>query len=115
MFEGEWDWFWLSRVIPLSDIRRYPNLPWNKGGLSYNPTLTVDDIESLSDIDGQWNWTEISRRVPIIDVYRYPNLKWNRDRLSRNKNIRISDLIAWHEIPPSIYKRWQYPTDVVIV
>ena len=115
MFEGEWDWFWLSRVIPLSDIRRYPNLPWDKEGLSENSTLTVDDIESLSDIDGQWNWTEISRRVPIIDVYTHPDLTWNRDRLSRNKNIRIGDLIAWHEIVPSIYRRWQYPTDVVIV
>ena len=115
MFEGKWDWTELSRVVPLVDVRRYPHLPWDKKGLSRNPTLTIDDIQSLSDIDGQWNWTEISRRVPIIDVYRYPNLKWNRDRLSRNKNIRIGDLIAWHEIVPSIYRRWQYPTDVVIV
>ena len=115
MFEGEWDWFWLSRVIPLSDIRRYPDLPWDKEGLSSNPTLTISDIQSLHIKDGQWNWIEISRRVPIIYVYMYPDLMWNRDSLSINKNIRVSDLIAWHEIPPSIYKRWQYPTDIVIV
>ena len=162
MFEGEWDWFWLSSVIPLSDIRISPDLPWNKEGLSENSTLTVDDIESLSEIDGDWDWYEISgrvslsivrdnlhlpwngglsqnptltiddiqslpdidwnwdwngiqTRVPIIDVYTHPNLMWNRSGLSMNKNIRVSDLIAWHEITPSIYRRWQYPTDVVIV
>ena len=163
MFEGKWNWFWLSRVIPLVDIRRYPDLPWSKEGLSHNPTLTVDDIQSLKikngkwdwyeismrmslvdvrknpdlpwdkdglsqnptltidDIqslsikDGKWDWINIQSRVPIIDVYTHPNLTWNRGRLSANKNIRISDLIAWHEIPPSIYKRWQYPTDIVRV
>ena len=47
MFEGEWDWFELSSVIPLVDVRRYPDLPWDKTGLSQNPTLTIDDIEHL--------------------------------------------------------------------
>ena len=115
MFEGNWNWLALSSVVPLVEVRRYPHLSWDKEGLSYNPTLTVDDIQSLSDIDGQWNWTEISRRVPIIDVYRYPDLTWNRSELSKNKDIRVSDLIAWQEIPPSIYRRWQYPTNVTIV
>ena len=115
MFEGEWDWIWLSTVVPLSDIRKYPNLPWSKSGLSHNPTLTVSDIQSLSEIKGEWDWDAISGKIPIIDVYTYSNLMWNRDGLSRNKDIRVSDLIAWHEILPSIYKRWQYPTDVVIV
>ena len=52
MFEGNWNWSELSRVIPLVDIRRYPHLPWNKEGLSRNSTLTVDDIESLQDKNG---------------------------------------------------------------
>ena len=115
MFEGEWDWIELSRVVPLVDVRRYPDLPWNKKGLSQNPTLTIDDIQSLSEIDGQWNWHAISSKIPITYVYTHLNLMWNRDRLSRNKDIRVSDLIAWRELPPSIYKRWQYPSDVVIV
>ena len=102
-------------MISLSEVRKYPNLPWDKGGLSWNPTLTVHDIQSLHVKNGQWNWTGISDRIPIIDVYMHPNLKWNRDGLSSNKDIRVSDLIAWQEIEPSIYKRWQYPTDVVIV
>ena len=54
-------------------------------------------------------------RVPIIDVYTHPDLTWNRSELSMNEDIRVGDLIAWHEIVPSIYRRWQYPTDVVIV
>ena len=115
MFEGKWNWFWLSRVIPLVDIRRYPDLPWSKEGLSHNPTLTVDDIQSLPEIDWDWDWNGIQTRVPIVDVYTHPNLMWNRSGLSMNKDIRVSDLIAWQEIPPSIYRRWQYPTNVTIV
>ena len=115
MFEGKWDWIELSRVVPLVDVRKYPGLPWRKEGLSSNPTLTVDDIQSLSEIDGQWDWNEISSKIPITYVYTHLNLMWNRDRLSRNKDIRVGDLIAWRELPPSIYKRWQYPSDVVIV
>ena len=102
-------------TIPLVDVRENPDLPWNRDGLSPNPTLTVDDIQSLSEIDGQWDWNEISSKIPITYVYTHPNLTWNRDGLSMNKDIRVSDLIAWQELPPSIYKRWQYPTDVVIV
>ena len=102
-------------MISLSEVRKYPDLPWSKDGLSLNPTLTVDDIQSLQIKDGKWDWYTISERIPIIDVYRYPNLMWNRSGLSKNKDIRVSDLIAWQELPPSIYKRWQYPTDVVIV
>ena len=113
--DGEWNWNEISSTIPLVDVRENPDLPWNKRGLSYNPTLTVDDIQSLSDKDGQWDWNAISSRVPIIDVYTHPNLMWNRGQLSWNKDIRVSDLIAWHEITPSIYRRWQYPIDVIIV
>ena len=49
MFEDEWNWYELSSVIPLVEVRRYPDLPWNKDGLSQNPTLTIDDIQSLSE------------------------------------------------------------------
>ena len=161
MFEDEWDWYELSSVIPLADIRRYPDLPWDTKGLWWNSTLSIDDIQSLSEIDGEWNWNAISSTISmeevsdnvdlpwsksglscnhtltvddiqslpdiewnwdmipceirIIDVYTHPDLTWNRSGLSENKNIRIGDLIAWHEIVPSIYRRWQYSTDVVIV
>ena len=114
MFEGNWNWHALSRVIPLVEVRKYPNLPWDKTGLSYNPTLTVDDIQSLTEIDGYWDW-DVVPEIRIIDVYTHPDLTWNRCELSMNEDIRVSDLIAWHEIVPSIYTRWQYPTDVVIV
>ena len=115
MFEGNWNWLALSSVVPLVDVRRYPDLPWDKTGLSQNPTLTVDDIQSLQIKDGKWDWNSIPRVIPIVDVYTHPNLIWNRSELSRNKDIRVGDLIVWHEIEPSIYRRWQYLTDVVIV
>ena len=99
----------------MKEVRRNPNLSWDKQGLSLNPTLTVDDILHMSIEDQMWNIHAISNRVPIIDVYTHPDLKWSRDELSRNKDIRISDLVAWQELPSSIYKRWQYPTDVVII
>ena len=56
MFDGEWDWYDLSTVIPLVDVRKNPNLPWDETGLSLNHTLTVDDIQSLTEIDGYWDW-----------------------------------------------------------
>ncbi len=95
------------------DVRRYPHLPWDKDGLSENPTVTIDDTQSLPEID--WDWINIQSNVPIIDVYTHPDLKWNRGQLSLNKDIRVSDLMAWHELSPNIYKRWQYPTDVIII
>ena len=113
MFEGNWGWLALSSVIPLADIRRYPDLPWDKTGLSLNPPLTVDDIQSLPDIE--WNWDMIPCEIRIIDVYTHPDLTWNRSGLSENKDIRVGDLIAWHEIVPSIYRRWYYPSDVIIM
>ena len=68
MFEGKWSWVNLSSVIPLVDVRKNPDLPWNKRGLSHNPTLTVDDIQSLSHKNGEWDWYEISGRVSLSIV-----------------------------------------------
>ena len=98
----------------MEEVRKNPDLPWDETGLSLNPTLTVDDIQSLTEIDGYWDW-DVVPEIRIIDVYTHPDLTWNRCELSMNEDIRVSDLIAWHEIVPSIYRRWQYPTDVVIV
>ena len=78
MFEGKWSWVNLSSVIPLVDVRRYLDLPWNKGGLSRNPTLTIDDIQSLKIKNGKWDWYEISRVIPIVNVMRYPDLPWDK-------------------------------------
>ena len=105
----------ISSVIPLVEVRKVPCLDWDKEGLSWNYDLSVDDILHLPIKDGKWNWYNISRVIPIIDVYTHPDLKWNRGELSWNKDIRVGDLIAWHEIVPSIYRRWQYPTDVIII
>ena len=98
MFEGKWNWTALSRVIPLVDVRRYPNLPWSKEGLSRNPTLSVSDIQSLSEIDGEWNWNEISSRIPLSDVRRYPSLPWDKTGLSYNPTLTVDDIESLTEI-----------------
>jgi hypothetical protein len=115
---GDWNWYWISYcVATIEQVRKNPHLPWDKEGLSSNPTLTIDDVLHLSlpNAIGDWNWDDIYLSIPVINVYIHPNIVWNRDKLSRNKDIRISDLIAWHEISPCIYSRWNYPSDVTIV
>ena len=92
MFEGNWNWHALSRVIPLVEVRKYPNLPWDKTGLSYNPTLTVDDIQSLQVKNGQWDWYEISMRIPLVEVRKNPNLPWDKTGLSQNPTLTIDDI-----------------------
>ena len=125
MFTDNWNWFKLSRSVPISDIKKYPHLPWDPWGISYNPTVTIDDLDYLGIYDEaiRWNWewysdsrSEISTdNISIVDVYIHPDRIWNRDILSDNKDIRVSDLIAWHEISPCIYSRWNYPSDVTII
>ncbi len=92
MFEGEWDWYDLSSVIPLADIRRYPDLPWDTKGLWWNSTLTIDDVLQLSIKNGEWNWNEISSRIPLVDVRRYPDLPWSKKGLSENHTLTIDDI-----------------------
>ena len=97
------------------EVGENPDLSCSKTVLPENPTLSAYDIHSSPYQFVIWNWVRISSMIPITYVYMYPNMGWSRTGLSMNKNIRVSDLIAWHEIPPSIYKKWQYPTDVIIV
>ena len=79
-------------MIPLADIRRYPDLPWDKGGLSQNPTLTIDDIQSLKIKNGKWNWNAISSRISLVDVRKNPHLPWNKVGLSLNRTLTIDDI-----------------------
>ena len=124
--DGEWSWSEMTNVLPSAKARENLDLshvisdilglPLDNEGLLENLSLELHDMKYLlQDVDGWQDWNWISSVVPIIDVYTHSNLKWNRAGLSRNKDIRVGDLMAWNEIPPSIYKRWQYPTDVVIV
>ena len=40
----DWNWQWISKSISMEHVRKNPYLPWDREGLSQNPTLTVDDI-----------------------------------------------------------------------
>ena len=92
MFEGNWNWLALSSVIPLADIRRYPDLPWDKTGLSQNPTLTVDDVQHLDIKNGYWDWFEISRVISMEEVRENPNLPWDEIGLSLNPTLTVDDV-----------------------
>ena len=80
------------------EVRENPNLPWDKKGLSWNSTLTIDDIQSLSEIDGDWDWNAISSRIPLVDVRENPNLPWDKDGLSWNPTLTIDDIQSLSEI-----------------
>lgn len=45
MIKGHWNWNYVSSIISLSDIRKYPHLSWDRHSLSYNPTLTFDVVK----------------------------------------------------------------------
>ena len=98
MFEDEWDWYELSSVIPLADIRRYPDLPWDKTGLSQNPTLTMDDIQSLEFKDGNWDWYHISSTISMDKVRKNPDLPWDMRGLSQNPTLTVDDIQSLTEI-----------------
>ena len=98
MFEGNWNWLALSSVVPLVDVRRYPNLPWDKTGLSQNPTLTIDDVLHLPIKDDKWNWFEISRVISMEEVRKNPNLPWDETGLSLNPTLTVDDIQSLTEI-----------------
>ena len=88
----------MSRTVSIDDVRKYPDLPWDRRYLSCNRSLSMHDILDLPLKEGEWDWYWISMDIPINDVYKYPNIKWSRDALSYNNNIKIDDLLAWKEI-----------------
>ena len=52
----------------MKDVLEYPNMPWDWGWLSKNPSITMKDI--IAHPDKPWEWTELSAnpRIFIEDV-----------------------------------------------
>lgn len=89
--ERAWDWWNLSNVCSIEEIKQYPHFKWHPEGLSCNKNLTLEFILSpefpvpLDKLD----WTRVSR-MPLItleDVEQHPKLPWIGEGLSSNPNL----------------------------
>lgn len=94
---GEWNWYELSMVIPMDDIRAHPDLPWNREGLSWNKDITVEAMNKLDEVltsaTGEWEWWHLPSRVPIGDIRLHPDLPWDAEGLSLNPGITVDDVV----------------------
>ena len=61
--EQPWDWRGLSSNpnITFDIVQTHPDKPWNWQNLSYNPNITFDNI--LAHPDKPWNWYNLSRNT----------------------------------------------------
>ena len=89
-----WDWYDLSTNVPIEDVLRNPDLPWDRRGLSKNEGITIDiknrlDSMYMPDTGREWVWLFLSITMPIEDVLLHPDLPWNREGLSWNEGITL--------------------------
>ena len=88
----DWNWEGISKNpnISIEFIETYTDKPWCwKYGVSDNPNLTMDFIEKF--IDKQWDWVEISENLNITMEFieAYPDKDWDWYSISRNPNITM--------------------------
>lgn len=102
------DWKYLSSHVPMHDVRRNPNLPWDREGLSCNKELTINDIDNLimPNAGGRWNWSDISIYINIEEVRQHPNKTWNRFGLSFNETLTVDDVD--NLILPNADREWDW-------
>lgn len=88
-----WNWYYISRIISITEVIENPLERWNMEGLSRNKDITLDIIDQyMPNASGDIYWPGLSERVPISDVMEHPYLTWDKMGLSRNKDINISIL-----------------------
>lgn len=85
----------MSRTVSIDDVRKYPDLPWDREGLSMNSTLMLYDVLylELPNAVGDWDWRSISRCISSEQVREYPDLPWNRRYLSCNRSLTMHDIL----------------------
>jgi len=79
-------------------LELYPNEPWDYTFLSDNPNITLEYVESRTDIS--WSCWDYLGRNPGINlddilnfIRKYPNKSWNWYRVSENPTITMSDIL----------------------
>jgi hypothetical protein len=106
MSKDEWDWGYISSLIPIEDVINNPNETWNRYGLSYNKNICMKVIDmDLPNAIGSWNWFWISMNIGMEDVIRCPNEKWNKYNLSMNREI---NMIVIKAILPNAIGNWDW-------
>jgi hypothetical protein len=58
-------------------VDRYTDKPWQWGGISSNPNITMEMIERHPD--KSWNWVNISqnKNITIEIIERHPDKPWD--------------------------------------
>lgn len=94
----EWNWLEISGRINMeiidASLHLDFNYPWERCGLSENPNITIEFIETYfsdSRLIGHWNWEKLSNN-PIIDiefVKRHIDKDWDWIALSSNSGITL--------------------------
>ena len=84
-----WDWIGIScnPNITIDFINSHSDKPWNWFGISRNPNITIDIINSHSD--KPWNWSGISYNpnITIEFIEANQDKPWDWYRISYNKFI----------------------------
>lgn len=91
--------------ISMTDIRTYHmHINWDWRGVSRNPNLTMDVVESFSRKD--WNWDVLSRHklLTMGIVERLPDKSWNWKDISSHPNITMDNI----EGNPQFPWNWEY-------
>lgn len=79
-----WDWNYLSSVLPLSFIRKHPDLPWDFKSLCKR---IITPIPSLSS-----RWEHLSATAPVEFIFSHAHLPWRWGLVSKNKSLSMTDV-----------------------
>ena len=82
---NHWNWFQLSKNVPIEDIRQTATSPmkWDKWWLSRNPGITMEDVKYLP-LEGMWDWETLSMEISFEDIVSNPMLPWGREQIYMN-------------------------------
>ena len=100
-----WDWITLSSKsnITMEDIEStLSKFPWDFGGISRNPNLTIHMIRKF--YKKKWSWNNISRNpgITMDMVENNYDLPWEKHGLSSNPNLTIGYVKAH----PVSWRNW---------
>ena len=120
-----WNWLHISSNIDLDKIKKYPEMPWNKMGVSLNKKIDISFIKNFNNLilwgapglssnsSFKWFWVEefpnknwdyymISKLVDLNNFDKIPNIKENIMSICFNKNL------TWKYIKSNPQIKWDY-------
>lgn len=104
---SEWNWDWImEEIATIEDVRRYPELPWTKNGLSNITGMTVSDMELLANKPGTWNMYSLSTIVPVSDMLQHIDMGWDREYISMNSTLTIESMSKFDV--PTVTGEWTW-------